>query len=102
MLDIVQIKDGLDLGLASSDIPKAANVLAVQLGELEYVPDFGVDKRYFLTNGIQFQKASFKAYCIQRLVENQINVTEVVSFVYALFERNSYRIGKTDVRGFIR
>lgn len=104
MLDIVQIQNGSDLGLASSDIPKAANVLSVQLGELEYEPAFGIDKKYFLTNDISFQKESFKAYCVRRLTESRISVVDVIEFLGALSSKNTFKIGtQTEtIRGLIR
>jgi hypothetical protein len=102
MLDIVRIQNGSDLGLASSEIPKAANILSVQLGALEYQPDFGIDKRYFLTQGVEIQQTSFRAYCVQRLTESQINISQVLSFLLALFGRNTFYVGTKTIRGFIR
>lgn len=104
MLDIVQVRNGFDLGVAASDIPKAANILSVQIGELEYESEFGVDKKYFLTQSIRFQPASYKAYLVQRLAENQITVSTVLSIVNALYTRLTFFIGdrNQNVKGLIR
>lgn len=102
--DIVEIADGKDLGLASSDIPRAANVISVQLGDLEYASSFGLDKEYFLTQQIQFQKANFRAYVVQRLAEHQIGVGQVIEFLEALGMKFTYQVvsPNKNVRGLIK
>lgn len=94
MKDIIYLEDGNDLGVANSVIPRAANILSVQLGELEYEPEFGVDKRYFIQNTLLFQNESFKAYLIQRLSEFQINVAEVLETLQALFLKYTFFISQ--------
>lgn len=81
MIDIFKIEDGKDLELQDTIVPKAANVLSVQLGSLEYAPDFGVDIDYFLNNSIEFQNESFMAYLVQRMSESMINVGESIEIV---------------------
>ncbi len=104
ILDIVQVTDGKDLGLAQSSLPKAANVLAVQVGELEYAPPFGVDKKYFLTSPFNFQKESYRAHVIQRLAENQVNVVDILELMESLNVRYKYTIATENekVRGLIK
>lgn len=101
--DIVSIQDGLDMGIAVTDVSKAANVLSVQLGDLEYAQDFGVDLRYFLTNNLQFQNESFKAYLVERLTTNQINVVNVVEVLNTLFSQLTFSVGDAanESKGFI-
>ncbi len=103
MKDIVSIQDGLDLGVADSVVSKAANLIAVQLGTLEYAPTFGVDKKFFLESPLQFQNESFRAYLIQRLTENQINVASVTEVLSNLFETLTFQVGDAteNVKGFI-
>lgn len=103
-LDIATVHDGADIGLAVADVPKAANVLSIQLGALEYAPDFGVDFEFFLSEGLQFQNESFKAYLVERLTRHQINVADVTQEVNTLFEKLTLRVGDTagDVKGLIR
>lgn len=103
MLDIVSITNGQDLGLADAVVSKAANLISVQLGSLEYIPDWGVDQEYFLTSPLQFQTDSYKAYLIQRLTENQINVASVTDILSALFETLTFEVGdaNTNVKGLI-
>ncbi len=97
MLDIVQVEDGKDLGFADSSVTKAANVLSVQLGDLEYAPNFGVDFKFFIDNTIQFQNESFKAYLVQRLSEHQVNVGEVLETLETLFTRFIFFVGDSNV-----
>lgn len=103
MLDIIDIQDGKDLILVDSVVMKAGNVLGVQLGSLEYAPDFGVDKGFFLTSELKFQDVSFKAYLVQRLSENQINVSDVLDIVEQLMQRYQFFVGDASPKneGFI-
>ncbi len=59
MTDIVSI--GADIGLYDSQSPRAANILSVQLGALEYAPTLGIDLAYFLQEDFRFQNESFKS-----------------------------------------
>ncbi len=102
MLDILEIQDG-DLRVEDSVAPRAGNILSVQLGDLEYDPTFGVDKKFFLESELQFQNESFKAYCVQRIVEHQVNVLGVTETLEALDERLGFRVGENaqNVKGFV-
>lgn len=103
MLDIVQVEDELDLGFGDTATIKAANVLSVQLGSLEYAQDFGIDQRFFLSSDFQFQNESFKAYMIERLTQHQINVATVTETLEALFSRYVFAVSgaETSTEGFI-
>ncbi len=103
MLDIVEFPEGKDMSVSSTAVSKAANVLSVQLASLEYAQDFGVDLRFFFESDLQFQNASFKAYLVQRLVESQINVSDVTQVIEALDERLTFYVGDSaETKGFIR
>lgn len=103
MKDIVEIIEGEDITLFDSVVSKAGNVIAIQLGDLEYAPDFGIDKRFFLQSEFQIQTESFQAYVVQRLSESQVNVSEVLGSVEALMNRYIYIVGdiKDSSGGFI-
>lgn len=96
MIQDISITLGQDLSLVRGDILRAGNVLAVQLGSLEYAQDFGVDLRYFLESEFRIQNASFKAYLVQRLLEHQINIVNVLSTIEPLIERMTFMIGESD------
>jgi hypothetical protein len=81
MIDIISADTGLDLGLYDTQTKKAENLLSVQLGGLEYLPLFGIDLAFFLTEAAQFQNESFKAYLIEVLANNGINVASVLELV---------------------
>lgn len=104
MLDIVSLEDGADLGIANSAVTRAASVLQVQIGSLEYAPKFGVDLKFFLDNDLQFQNESFRSYLIERLTHHQINASQVVETLDTLFETYTFYVGdaKGDVQGMIR
>jgi hypothetical protein len=85
MMDIIEIPtDGRDLAVANSTAPRAGNVLSTQLGSLEYAPDFGVNKRFFLESPFFFQTESYVAHVIERLTQAQINVADLVEATEAL------------------
>lgn len=103
MLDISEAVNGNDLTLTNSAVMKAGNLLSIQLGVLDYAPDFGVDFKYFLESNFQIQIETFKTYLIQRMTENQINVTEVAQVVSDLFSTLNFGIGDSteNLKGFI-
>lgn len=90
MKDIIFVEPGMDLGVANSQIPRAANILSVQLGALEYEPTFGIDKRYWLSSPWLFQNESFKSYLVQRLADYQINLSQVLETFYDLFLKYTF------------
>ena len=104
MLDIVKIQDGADLGVADTIVVKAGNILSVQIGSLEYQPDFGVDLDFFLSNNFQFQTESFRSYMIERLTSYQINVAEVMETLNTLMLQYKVFVGDAapTVKGLIK
>jgi hypothetical protein len=92
MLDISSVTEGLDLGTANSAAMKAGNVLAVQLGALEFAPTFGVDLKFFLSSDFSFQNESFKAYLVERLTQHQVDVSTVVETIETLFRKFTFSI----------
>lgn len=103
MIDIVGFSGG-DLVMFDAQTPKAANVLQVQIGSLEYAPDFGIDLRFFLDEDLQFQNESFKSYLIQRLSEHHINVNEVLETLEKFYLQFTFVVGDVAVKsgGFIK
>lgn len=98
MIDIVGIGEGegADLRMFNAQTSKAANVLSVQLGSLEYEPTFGIDLEFFIQEDFQFQNESFKSYLVQRLSESHVNVNQVLDVLYGLFEKLTFVVGDSD------
>lgn len=92
MIDIVSWETGKDLGVLDTSTPRAANILSVQVGDLEYAQELGIDLKYFLSEDFQFQNASFKAYCVQVLANNGINVATVLETVETFQNRMTFNI----------
>jgi hypothetical protein len=91
MIDIVdQGSGGMDV--LDTNVPRASNLLSVQLGRLEYLPEFGIDLRYFLQEGIHFQNESFKAYLVERLASRGINVSSVTESLESLYAQYTFNI----------
>lgn len=95
MIDIVKIGTGplADIGLYDSDVERAKNIFSIQIGELEYIPTFGIDLKYFLSEDFQFQDESFKSYLMQRLTDYNVNVSDVATLVSDLFQKWTFSIG---------
>lgn len=96
MIDIVSAEQGLDIGLYNTQTSRAANILSVQLGSLEYIPEFGIDLKYFLREDFSFQNESFKAYLIEVLANNSINVTSVIDSVLALYSNYTFNLAPVE------
>lgn len=86
MIDIIS-SNAQGMGIYNTQTERAANILSVQLGSLEYAPAIGIDLRYFLTEETRFQNDSFKAYTIQVLATQGINVANLFETVEALSSR---------------
>lgn len=98
MKDITSITDG-DLNILPSLSAKAANVLQVPLGSLEYSEDFGIDIEFFLDPNYTFQNESFKAYLIQRLSEHHVNVNQVIEALERFYLGLTFTVGETEGTG---
>lgn len=92
MIDIGYDAQGLDAGTFDTQTFKAANILGVQLGALEYAQDLGIDLKYFLTNDFEIQNESFEAYCVQVLAQNGVNVTGVTKTIENLLQNLTFNI----------
>lgn len=102
MKDITSISS--DLSVMDAQVSKAANVLQVQIGELEYAPEFGIDLAFFLDEELQFQNESFKSYLIQRLSEHHVNVNQVIEALETFYMQLTFQVGEAETRsgGFIK
>ena len=92
MIDIVSAEQGLDLGLYDTQTTKAANILSVQLGDLEYAQDLGIDLRYFLSEDFKFQNESFKSYLVEVLANSGINVSSVIDVLQRLHAEYTFNL----------
>lgn len=63
-----------DLVFIASDLPRAANLMDIQLGALTYAPEWGADKAYFLNPDFEIQAECFEAHLLQRMAYWGINV----------------------------
>lgn len=88
--------EGLDLGIYDTPVPRAANILDVQFGSLEYAQTFGIDLAFFLSSDFKFQNASFKAYCIEVLASWGINVTELTDVVDRLSHQYIFEVSQDE------
>lgn len=99
MIDIVGFtpskpEDGInaDIRFFDTQTTRAANILSVQVGTLEYAPDFGIDLEYFLTDSVRFQNEGFRSYCVQILANYGINVESMTEAIANLFVTYGFNI----------
>lgn len=78
MKDISFDKFGKDLKVRDTVVYKAKNLLTTQLGWLVYNAPFGVDLARFLDPDVKIQIESFRAYCLEKMGENSINVIKLI------------------------
>lgn len=95
MKDIVDVTTK-DLVVFESDVPRATNILSVQLGSLEYAKDLGIDLAYFLQDTFRIQTASFKSYLIETLANRGINVASVLEIVDLFSTQFIFEVGNED------
>lgn len=95
MIDALTPTQGNDLPTQNSIAPKAGNVVNIQLGSLDFAPDFGVDLEYFITDDFQFQAASFQAYLVQRLTQHKVNVSKVINVITGFMQNNTFTVGES-------
>jgi len=88
MIDIVSAgPSGMET--YNTQTERAANILSVQLGTLEYDQTLGIDLKYFLSEELRFQNESFKAYIVQVLATKGINVANLIETMDALYSTYS-------------
>lgn len=95
MIDIIDVRDGEDLVIQDSAVMKAANILSVQTGSLEYAPLFGIDIKYFVFSELRIQRESFKAYLIERLSMFHINTAEVIETIERFYSTISFSVSSS-------
>lgn len=102
MIDIVELTSE-DIGFYDSSVPKAGNIFGAQIGDLEYLPDFGIDLVFFLSPDFEFENAAFKSYLVQRLSEYGIDVSAVIELIRELSLKYTFVVEGRDLNsGLIR
>lgn len=98
MIDIVS-SDENGMETYNTQTERAANILSVQLGALEYEKTIGIDLRYFLSDELRFQNESFKAYIVQVLATKGINVANLVETIEDLASRFTINLTPDETSG---
>lgn len=92
MIDILTQYTGPDIGLADTEVERGANLLSIQIGALEYAPTWGIDLTFFLDPDYKFQNDSFKAYLLNQLANNSINVASLVETVHTFYSQYTFNL----------
>ena len=67
-----------DLEFMASELPRAENLIGVQLGSLVFQPDWGVDLQHFLNPNYEIQAECFESHLIQRIGFWGMNVIDFI------------------------
>lgn len=106
MMDIVgfqEVNGQLDMVFYDSNVPKAVNVVSTQIGSLSFAPNFGIDLQFFLNETFEIQTEAFKSYCVQRLIESNVDVSSVTEVINDLDTDFDFGIAPTkSTEGFVR
>ncbi len=86
MIDIISSEDGQDMQIYNTQAPRAANILSVQVGALEYEPTMGIDLAFFLDPNFKYQNESFTSYLIEVLANWGVNVASVGETIHDLYQ----------------
>lgn len=98
MIDIISADEN-GMGVYNTQTQRAKNILSVQLGSLMYAPKIGVDLAYFLREDITFENEGFKAYLIQVLASQSINVASVDQVIHSLYESYTFNLTSSENTG---
>lgn len=98
MIDIVT-SDENGMATYNTQTHRAANLLQVQIGSLEYAPTIGIDLKYFLSEELKFQNESFQSYLIQILAEKSINVANLFETMDALSSTYNIHLTPDEMSG---
>lgn len=96
MIDIVSSPQGADLGIFDTQAPRAANILSIQVGSLEYAKDLGIDLKFFLSEDFRFQDQSFRAHLVDVLSRFGISVATIDVEVSALLTTYKFNLVPDD------
>lgn len=97
MIDIIYDEESGKLNTFDTQGPKAQNLMSVQLGELEYAKDFGIDLRYFLQENIAFQNDSFQSYLVETLANRGINIADITPVIHTLFAEYKFTLAPEEI-----
>lgn len=86
---------GLKFGI-DTQAKKLQNMFYTQEGDLYYLPEFGIDRNFFLFSDFQINSDAFTSYLNQKAVINNIPITGV-SYEQKGYEFNiNYAINQTN------
>lgn len=66
-----------DLQTSNTDVFKAENILNIQIGRLYYAENLGIDLARFIDSDVNIQPMTFRAYTIQELTRQGIQLEQV-------------------------
>lgn len=89
--DIYLDKNG-DLQMSNTDVFKAENILNIEVTTLYYAPGLGIDLGRFIDPGVQIQPETFKAYTIQQLTQQGVELESVSTAVNNFMTNIEYTV----------
>ena len=88
-----------NLQVANTDVFKAENILNIQQGVLYYAQLLGIDLARFIAPGIDIQPETFRAYTIQELTRQGVQLETVATATDKFMATITYTATEPDTEG---
>lgn len=95
----IYLDDNGDLQIANTDVFKAENILNIQIGTLYYAQTLGIDLARFIDPGIEIQPETFRAYTIQELTRQGVQLETVSTVIDEFITNLTYVATEPDAEG---
>lgn len=88
-----------DLQTSNTDVFKAENILNIQIGRLYYAENLGIDLARFIDSDVNIQPMTFRAYTIQELTRQGIQLEQVETVFRDFLTAINYTATEPDRQG---
>lgn len=99
-VDIYLDNDGV-LQRTDTDLYKAKNILSIQVTDVYYAPELGIDLRRFMNPDIKIQFETFRSYTIQQMVQQGVRINDALEIQQKLDKDLEYSVSTTQNEGMI-
>ena len=99
-VDIYLDNDGV-LQRTDTDLYKAKNILSIQVTDVYYAPELGIDLRRFMNPDIKIQFETFRSYTIQQMVQQGVRINDALEIQQNLDKDLEYSVSTTQNEGMI-
>lgn len=99
--DIYLDNEGV-LKTAKTDIYKGENILKIQVGNLYYAQQLGIDLARFIDPSVKIQPETFRAYTLQELVTQGVSIDTALKVEKQLDLDINYKVSTESTKEIIQ